>query len=575
MGNCCGPQKAYNELPDPAPAPAEAVAGPPGPLAREDERSVVLVCLDEPSDILAKRVRDKPGLEQVRIEAASLGDAGATHLARELLEGRKLRELTIAHCRVGDRGCVALAKVMQQMPLSLIDLSGNRIGPAGVSALTKAIKAGPALTLLLDENPLVGTPPHQGVAALTDLCASLSSVKAVTLGLSACGLRFDCTTSAKGRALLECVSTFKSIDLSFNGLDDACASHLAQCLVEAPLRLDLRHNPIAPAGERALVKKWKACGGEGRILALDAAPMNAPATLADVAIETFDAAGAVSAAKAPRVVVSAAKPSPAEPEAAAASPAGTDYGDDDFEGSPVTPAAPTAAAPTEAPAEPAAAAPTLQPFKAKTSLKLAKLLVTFEAGGGDLKQAFGQFDANGDGILKVEELHAALQNLGDAFAGLSSSDVDACVVDFELDGDGVVSYDEFLAFARRGCEQLAAAGWAPPASEETKEAPETSPLSALSLRVGKVLRIYEDGGNALRTAFDRFDVAKNGRLTVDELLAGLQGLGAAFEAMTRPEVEKLVIDAFDKDPDDGSTIAYPEFVAFVARARGQLDAAEA
>ena len=159
--------------------------------------------------------------------------------------------------------------------------------------------------------------------------------------------------------------------------------------------------------------------------------------------------------------------------------------------------------------------------------------------------------------------------------GLSSSDVDACVVDFELDGDGVVSYDEFLAFARRGCEQLAAAGWAPPASEETKEAPETSPLSALSLRVGKVLRIYEDGGNALRTAFDRFDVAKNGRLTVDELLAGLQGLGAAFEAMTRPEVEKLVIDAFDKDPDDGSTIAYPEFVAFVARARGQLDAAEA
>jgi len=523
----------------------------------------------------------------VRVEAASLGDAGATYLARELVEGKKLRELTIAHCRVGDRGCLALAKVMQRMPLSLIliDLSGNRIGPAGVSALTKAIKAGPALTLLLDENPLVGTPPHQGVAALADLCASLSSVKEVTLGLSACGLRFDCTTSAKGRALLDCVSTFKSIDLSFNGLDDACASHLAQCLVEAPLRLDLRHNPIAPAGERELVEKWKACGGEGRILALDAAPMNAPATLADVAIETFDAAGAVSAAKAPRVVVSAAKAPrvvvsaakapPAEPEAAAASPAGTDYGDDDFEGSPATPAAPTAAAPTEAPAEPLTAAPTLQPFKAKTSLKLAKLLVTFEAGGGDLKQAFGQFDANGDGILKVEELHAALQNLGDAFAGLSPQDVDECIADFELDGDSVVSYDEFLAFARRGCEQLAAAGWAPPASEETKEAPATSPLSALSLRVGKVLRIYEDGGNALRTAFDRFDVAKNSRLTVDELLAGLQGLGAAFEAMTRPEVEKLVIDAFDKDPDDGSTIAYPEFVAFVARARGQLDAAEA
>ena len=65
-------------------------------------------------------------------------------------------------------------------------------------------------------------------------------------------------------------------------------------------------------------------------------------------------------------------------------------------------------------------------------------------------------------LLNDAELHAALQGLGDTFGDLSSEDVDACIEDFELDGDGVVSYDEFLAFARRGCEQLAAAGWAPP-----------------------------------------------------------------------------------------------------------------
>jgi len=137
-----------------------------------------------------------------------------------------------------------------------------------------------------------------------------------------------------------------------------------------------------------------------------------------------------------------------------------------------------------------------------------------------------------------------------------------------------VSYDEFLAFARRGCEQLAAAGWAPPADEETKEAPETVPLSEASLRVGKVLKLYEDGGNPLRTAFDNWDVSKSGKLTVDELLEGLKGLGAAFEAMTRPECEKVVIDAFGKDPE-GATVSYSEFVGFVARARGQLDAAVA
>ena len=72
-------------------------------------------------------------------------------------------------------------------------------------------------------------------------------------------------------------------------------------------------------------------------------------------------------------------------------------------------------------AEPAAdpaAPPQLQPFKAKTPLKLAKLLVTFESGGGDLKKAFGQFDTNDDGHLAVAEARdAALQGWGIALGG--------------------------------------------------------------------------------------------------------------------------------------------------------------
>ena len=38
-------------------------------------------------------------------------------------------------------------------------------------------------------------------------------------------------------------------------------------------------------------------------------------------------------------------------------------------------------------------------------------------------------------------------------------------------------------------------------------------------------KLYEDGGNPLRTAFDNWDVSKSGKLTVDELLEGLKGLG--------------------------------------------------
>jgi len=286
MGNCCGPQKAYNEPPDDVetpPSTADAPATPSGPLARDGPKSVVLACLDGPSDSLTEHLRAKPELEELRIEAASLGNVGASHVAAELVESTSLRELTVAHCRVADRGCARLASLISSNPLTLIDLSGNRIGPEGVQSLSKALKGRAGkLTLLLDENPLVSTPPKAGVAALAELCETLSTYDEVTLGMSACGLRFDSNTSVNGRKLLDTIITFRSVDLSYNGLDDACAQYLAQALRTPPQRLDLRHNPVSAEGERVLVDAWKANGGNGRILALDAAPMNAPAALADV-----------------------------------------------------------------------------------------------------------------------------------------------------------------------------------------------------------------------------------------------------------------------------------------------------
>ena len=304
MGNCCGPQKAYNEPPDEIqtpPSTADEPATPSGPLARDGPKSVVLACLDGPSDTLTEHLRAKPELEELRIEAASLGNVGASHVATELASSSSLRELTVAHCRVADRGCARLASLIEANPLTLIDLSGNRIGPEGVRALSGALRGRAGkLTLLLDENPLVSTPPKAGVAALADLCETLSSYDEVTLGLSACGLRFDSNTSVNGRRLLDTIITFRSVDLSYNGLDDACAQYLARALRTPPQRLDLRHNPVGSAGERVLVDAWKANGGNGRILALDAAPMNAPAALADVTVETFDDADDTPAPPAPR-----------------------------------------------------------------------------------------------------------------------------------------------------------------------------------------------------------------------------------------------------------------------------------
>ena len=100
-------------------------------------------------------------------------------------------------------------------------------------------------------------------------------------------------------------------------------------------------------------------------------------------------------------------------------------------------------------------------------------------------------------------------------------------------------------------------------------APARPPLSEASLRVGKLLILYEDGGAALRDAFDRFDASKDGEVSVAELHAGLVALGAAFENTTRDEVEKIAIDAFDTDADD-PRFRFDDFTAFVRRARAQL-----
>ena len=85
------------------------------------------------------------------------------------------------------------------------------------------------------------------------------------------------------------------------------------------------------------------------------------------------------------------------------------------------------------------------------------------------------------------------------------------------------------------------------------ELPPSSPDEAHEFRVRH--------GRAVRVLVKRVD---------DDLLA----LGPRHILEGGAEAEKLVIDAFDKDPE-GATVSYSEFVGFVARARGQLDAAEA
>ena len=109
-----------------------------------------------------------------------LGDAGAGHVARALVYGPHagtLRGLSVAHCRVGTRGCVALARALLETAVVSLDLSANAVGADGVKALVGAVRGrrpdawgppGTRVELRLSENPLVATPPHVRAPARED-----------------------------------------------------------------------------------------------------------------------------------------------------------------------------------------------------------------------------------------------------------------------------------------------------------------------------------------------------------------------------------------------------------------------
>ena len=77
----------------------------------------------------------------------------------------------------------------------------------------------------------------------------------------------------------------------------------------------------------------------------------------------------------------------------------------------------------------------------------------------DLAALFRAWNSSRDGECGLVEFHAGLRKIpGDAFAALTLADVEVLVDEaMDKDSDGHVSLDEFLAFARRGCEPRAGA----------------------------------------------------------------------------------------------------------------------
>lgn len=72
-----------------------------------------------------------------------------------------------------------------------------------------------------------------------------------------------------------------------------------------------------------------------------------------------------------------------------------------------------------------------------------------EGRDGDLKEAFDVFDGNKDGLITVEELGLVLSSLGFT-EGKKFDDCQEMIRKVDVDGDGMVNFDEFKMMMKAG-----------------------------------------------------------------------------------------------------------------------------
>ncbi|KAF0882943.1 CALM protein, partial [Crocuta crocuta] len=123
----------------------------------------------------------------------------------------------------------------------------------------------------------------------------------------------------------------------------------------------------------------------------------------------------------------------------------------------------------------------------------------------EFRAAFAQFDHNGDGKINTEELGAVMEALGEK---LSEDQLKAMIATVDADGDGVISFPEFL-------EEMAK-------------------------------RTKDWGSKAeMREVFRAFDLDGDGRISVDELKQAMAKMG---ESPSHEELDAMIQGA-DVDQD--------------------------
>ena len=141
-----------------------------------------------------------------------------------------------------------------------------------------------------------------------------------------------------------------------------------------------------------------------------------------------------------------------------------------------------------------------------------------------VRKAFRDFDQDGDGTISIAELRCVLGPggaLADMCGSLNNDEIDALISIADKDGDGEVSFDEFVELVNR-------------------------------MKGG-------DSEEDMRKAFRFFDIDKDGKISKNDMKEAMKKLG---RQLTDEDINSIFDDA---DADKNGMINYEEFVKNVSR----------
>jgi calmodulin len=177
---------------------------------------------------------------------------------------------------------------------------------------------------------------------------------------------------------------------------------------------------------------------------------------------------------------------------------------------------------------------------------LRRIAQAFDRCGADIRSAFRQFDANGDGFISPQEFRQALLRLR---IPVSDEEIAHLVSRMDTNSDGMVSYEEFLSQHYRAALDPRIANVGNAFMDEVA----SHDVAAHSLWQ-RVARAFRDRGVPLRQIFALFDWDGDGIISWHEML---QAFRLMHLGLSESDVDRLMRDI---DVNDDGKVSIQEFV---------------